>query len=497
MGGTTFCGTAAAAALAAAAVLSHPDVSKGSSSVADSTELSSRGGLGVLCIIAVVVAAAAAAVADIAADAMQLGIQRDWLWELLGSCCNSSAPWPRESEVVHSVAACEVAGFLTGGFILLYCGPVGAAASLAALQVAALAVGQLALLLLPRLLRAAASETLPTFQPANGGVSHHQLQQPQLQSHASQTADPAADIVAVQAGSSHTPYLTAHAGNCTLQGDSSQHPTPEGLSAAEPAVQPQAMSMLARLSVWSDQPACPAAAAAIMIQASLVDLGPLVLAFLVLRGVPAVLVSAAAAAAVPASALGSSAALCLVRRSGVLCSGLWAAAVVFVATWAAVAPLVTALSFEARWPALADALLVSSLALLAAGRAAFSTVVAFLMERWQEGDDTAVVGCTQRQMSAACRVVVMVVAVGLASPRRLPWLMTASAIITTVAAAVFAACAAAEMPQNHLDDTGSDYVHQDLVILNVRKCPALQLAVVSHGNSDNSETVGLIATDNH
>lgn len=39
-------------------------------------------------------------------------------------------------------------------------------------------------------------------------------------------------------------------------------------------------------------------------------------AFLVLRGIPPVLVSAAAAAAIPASALGSSAAVCLARRSG-------------------------------------------------------------------------------------------------------------------------------------------------------------------------------------
>lgn len=40
------------------------------------------------------------------------------------------------------------------------------------------------------------------------------------------------------------------------------------------------------------------------------------LAFLVLRGVPAVVVAAAAATSIPASALGSSAAVWLARRSG-------------------------------------------------------------------------------------------------------------------------------------------------------------------------------------
>lgn len=53
------------------------------------------------------------------------------------------------ADVVHGLSACEVGGVLTGGLILLYCGPFAAAATLAALQLVALAAAQL-LLCLPR-----------------------------------------------------------------------------------------------------------------------------------------------------------------------------------------------------------------------------------------------------------------------------------------------------------------------------------------------------------
>lgn len=43
------------------------------------------------------VAIAAAAVAGIAADAVRLGAQRDWLWELLAAPLGTFEPWPREA----------------------------------------------------------------------------------------------------------------------------------------------------------------------------------------------------------------------------------------------------------------------------------------------------------------------------------------------------------------------------------------------------------------
>ena len=50
-----------------------------------------------------------------------------------------------DADVVHALSACEVCGVLTGGLILLYCGPVVAASTLAAVQLVALAVAQLVL----------------------------------------------------------------------------------------------------------------------------------------------------------------------------------------------------------------------------------------------------------------------------------------------------------------------------------------------------------------
>lgn len=187
--------------------------------------------------------------------------------------------------MVHGVAACEVAGFLTGGFIFLYCGLLGAAAALAALEIAALAVGQLALLVLPSRLQAAAPShsILPVVQPPNGvSTLHHDP--PQLQSPASHEADPVADtVVVVKASSLLTQHPTMHVGNGTLQGGplqvgsllggSSQQPAPEKQTTAEADMQAQPPGFLSRLSLWADQPASPTAAAAVMIEASLIDLG--------------------------------------------------------------------------------------------------------------------------------------------------------------------------------------------------------------------------------
>lgn len=113
------------------------------------------------------------------------------------------------------------------------------------------------------------------------------------------------------------------------------------------------------------------------------------------------------------------------------------------------------------------------------------------------GLHAAVVGSTQRQLSSACRVVVMIAAVGLASPRGLPWLMFASAVIASIAAAVFAACAAAEWSNSNLDDISGDEALEDLAFLSVRKGPALQLAVMSDGNGYSTELTGLISPNDH
>lgn len=74
-------------------------------------------------------------------------------------------------------------------------------------------------------------------------------------------------------------------------------------------------------------------------------------------------------------------------RAGILPCGLAAMAGVVVLSWTAVAPMAAGGAFSRRWPAAADAVLVISLAALAAARAAFSAVAASLMERWQEGSD--------------------------------------------------------------------------------------------------------------
>lgn len=183
------------------------------------------------------------------------------------------------AEVVHGVAACEVAGFLTGGFILLYCGPLGAAAALAALEVTALTVGQLALLVLPKRLHAAApSHLLPVVQPPDGSSALHHIPLAQPQSRASHAADPVADAVVVvkavsQSVSSQTQYPAVHVGNGVLQGGPPQQPAPEEQTTADSAMQTRSMGALTRLSLWADQPASPCATAAVMIDASLVDLG--------------------------------------------------------------------------------------------------------------------------------------------------------------------------------------------------------------------------------
>lgn len=60
----------------------------------------------------------------------------------------------------------------------------------------------------------------------------------------------------------------------------------------------------------------------------------------------------------------------------------------------------------------------------------------------------AVVGIVQRRLYATCHAVALVGAAALATPATLPWLMAASAAITTVAAAMFATFAGMEWPQS-------------------------------------------------
>ncbi len=73
--------------------------------------------------------------------------------------------------------------------------------------------------------------------------------------------------------------------------------------------------------------------------------------------------------------------------AGVLPCGLMAMAAAVLFSWTAAAPLAVGSTFISKWPAVADAVLVISLAALAAARAAFCAMVASLMERWQEGSD--------------------------------------------------------------------------------------------------------------
>ena len=54
----------------------------------------------------------------------------------------------------------------------------------------------------------------------------------------------------------------------------------------------------------------------------------------------------------------------------------------------------------------------------------------------------------QRRLYAACQAVALGGAAALATPVTLPWLMAASAAITTVAAAMFATFAGMEWPQS-------------------------------------------------
>lgn len=58
------------------------------------------------------------------------------------------------------------------------------------------------------------------------------------------------------------------------------------------------------------------------------------------------------------------------------------------------------------------------------------------------------VGIVQRRLYATCEAVALVGAAALATPATLPWLMAASAAITTVAAAMFATFAGMEWPQS-------------------------------------------------
>lgn len=392
------------------------------------------------------------------------------------------------------MSACEVGGFLSGGFILLYCGPLAAAAALGLLQLLALSVGQVAFFALRY---QAAMQTLPIIQPSNSDSAsgfQSALAEQRLQHHPAHNATAATvadDPPSETDGSQRLADMVAECNPALSEGSRQQKQTQPLMSEAADEGR---MSELTRLDIWADHAASPAAAAAIMIQSSLVDLGPLMLAFLVLRGVPAVLVAAAAAAAVPASAIGVSAALYLCRRLGLLRSGLCVSAAVVMATWAATAPLLAAPSFEEQHLAFADAVLVSSLAMLAVARAAFSTVTAFLLERWQEEDDAAEVATTQRQLSSASRVVVMIVALVLVSPRRLPWLLAASAVVTSVGAVAFAAFAIAEWSQDPLDDSirdelAPDEPHNDAdpkqaLFTHVWDGPSAQLAIVSDRNSD-------------
>ncbi len=77
------------------------------------------------------------------------------------------AVWRAGADVLHALSACEVCGVLTGGLILLYCGPVVAASALAAVQLVALAVAQLVLCLPRRRTEHAPPALLPQ---QNGGT---------------------------------------------------------------------------------------------------------------------------------------------------------------------------------------------------------------------------------------------------------------------------------------------------------------------------------------
>ncbi len=49
----------------------------------------------------------AGAIASPAADALRLGAQRDWLWELLGAGAGASEPWPQEQGEMTAVCFCS------------------------------------------------------------------------------------------------------------------------------------------------------------------------------------------------------------------------------------------------------------------------------------------------------------------------------------------------------------------------------------------------------
>jgi hypothetical protein len=88
----------------------------------------------------------------------------------------------------------------------------------------------------------------------------------------------------------------------------------------------------------------------------------------------------------------------------------------------------------------------------------------------------------------------MIVALVLVSPRRLPWLLAASAVVTSVGAVAFAAFAIAEWSQDPLDDSirdelAPDEPHNDAdpkqaLFTHVWDGPSAQLAIVSDRNSD-------------
>lgn len=88
-------------------------------------------------------------------------------------------------------------------------------------------------------------------------------------------------------------------------------------------------------------------------------------------------------------------------RAGVLPCGLMALAAVVLFSWTAAAPLAVGSTFISKWPAAADAVLVISLAALAAARAAFCAMVASLMERWQEGSDAGEATAPKRSSGPA------------------------------------------------------------------------------------------------